>query len=169
MKKQILLYPLVIISLSCKSQKDTSASWKNHSIETPCPPKTECTLEILESKSLLVKTDDTNHIYYQLQEASGKTVVKYTYKTISNPKLQDAGYSEEIIFETDEKLSNLNVNNADIQKTKMLFGVHCFCRGKAGFYKVEQGNMSYVDKKLNIALPNIIDDQKVKNITVNFK
>lgn len=169
MKKQILLYLLVIMSLSCKSQKDTSASWKNNSIETPCPPKTECTLEILENKSLLVKTDDTNHIYYQLQEASGKTVVKYTYKTISNPKLKDAGYSEEIIFETDEKLSNLNANNADIQKTKMLFGVHCFCRGKAGFYKVEQGNMSYVNKKLNIALPNIIDDQKVKNITVNFK
>lgn len=154
---------------SCKSQKNSSATWKNHTIETPCLPKSECTFEILENKSLLVKTDDTNHIYYHLQDTPGKTVVKYTYKTITDPKLKDAGYSEDIIFETDDKLSNLNATGADIQKTKMLFGVHCFCRGKAGFYKIEQGKMSYANNKLHIELPDVIDNQKVKTVTVSFK
>lgn len=169
MKKQVIFYLLAVMLFSCKSQKGNSVSWKNYTIENPCPPKTECNFEVLENKSLLVKTDDTNHIYYHLQDSPGKKVIKYTHKAISNPKLKDAGYSEEIIFETDDKLSNLNLSNIDMQNTKMLFGVHCFCKGKAGFYKVESGKMSYINKKLNIELPNIIDDQKVKNITVSFK
>lgn len=169
MKKQILVFVSVITLFSCKSQKDTSLSWKNHVIETPCPPATECTFEVLQNKSLLVKTDGTNRIYYQLQDTPGKTVVKYTYKKITDPKLQDAGYSEDIIFETDDKLSNLNLTDADIQQTKMIFGVHCFCRGKAGFYKIEKGSINYANKKLHIELPDVIDNQKTKTVNISFK
>lgn len=169
MKKQILVFLSVIALFSCKSQKSPAESWKNYTIETPCLPKSECTFEVLENKSLLVKTDDTNHIYYHLQDTPGKTVVKYTYKTITDPKIKDAGYSEEIIFETDDKWSGLNTSGSDIQKTKMLFGVHCFCRGKAGFYKIEKGNISYANKKLQISLPDVIDNQKTKTVSVSFK
>ncbi|RWW91635.1 hypothetical protein [Flavobacterium cerinum] len=169
MKKQILVYISIIALFSCKSQKDSSTTWGKHTIETPCPPKSECNFEVLQNKSLLIKTDDTNHIYYHLENTPGKTVVKYTYKTITDPKLKDAGYSEDIIFETDNMFSNLNLTDIDIQKTKMLFGVHCFCRGKAGFYKIEKGNMSYTNKKLHIELPDVIDNQKTKTVSVSFK
>lgn len=169
MKKQILVLLSVIALFSCKSQKSPAASWKNYTLETACLPKSECTFEVLENKSLLVKTDDTNHVYYHLQDTPGKTVIKYTYKTITDPKIKDAGYSEEIIFETDDKWSNLNAGDTDIQKTKMLFGVHCFCRGKAGFYKIEKGNINYTNKKLKIELPEVIDDQKTKTVSISFK
>ena len=168
MKKIALLYIVSVVLLSCTTGKNAVISWKNNTIETPCPPQTECRFEALKDKSLVVKTDDTGHIYYNLQDTPGKTVLKYTYRKITDPKLQDAGYSETIIFETDGT-ANLNYSGKDIQKANMLFNVQCFCRGKAGIYKVEQGTMTYANKKLHIELPQIVDGQATKNVTIAHK
>lgn len=170
MKQKLLLVLVISTLFSCKSQKNiVPSSNAGYIIENPCPPEGNCTIEVIKDKSLLVKTDGSGHIYYQLKDTPGKTVIKYVYKKNTDPGLQDAGYSEEVIFETDEKLSGLSATGNDIQKTKMLFGVHCFCRGKAGFYKIQQGSMNYSNKKLNIELPEVIDSQKTKSVTVTFK
>lgn len=168
MKKFIFLYIASILLFSCSATKDGTTAWNDYLVVTPCPPKTECTFEAIKDKSLLIKTDDTGHIYYNLQDTPGKTVLKYTYKKITDADLQDAGYSETIIFETDSN-NNLNLTGRDIQKTNMLFNVQCFCRGKAGAYKVEEGTMTYVNKKLTIALPQIVDGQLTKNVTISHK
>ncbi len=167
MKKALLLSLSIIAILGCTAKKTTILSGKNYTVETPCPPKTECSFEVLENKSLLVKTDDTGHTYYNLEDTPGKTVMKYTYRKITDPKLQDAGYSETIIFQTDDT-KNLNHTGEDIQKTKMLFNVQCFCRGKAGIYKIEQGSINYNNNKLQIQLPEVVDAQKTKSVTISI-
>jgi hypothetical protein len=116
----------------------------------------------------LVKTDDTGHVYYNLEDTIGKTVMKYTSRKITDPTLQDAGYSETIIFETD-KGKEFNYTGKDLQKIKMLFNVQCFCRGKAGIYKVEQGSISYKNNKLQIELPELVDSQKTKSVIITLK
>lgn len=166
MKYKFVLFLIATTLLACKSQG--TASWTDHSIVSMCPEKTECKLEILENKSLLVKSDDTGHLYYQIQDEPGKKVLLYTSRKITDPQLMDAGYSETLIFETDKKLSNLNNTGINMQNTKMLLGIQCFCRGKAGFYKVESGTIKYAKNKLHIEIPGIVEDQKTREVTVTF-
>jgi hypothetical protein len=166
MKKTAFLYIVALFLLSCSAGKETAMTSENTSVASPCPPQTDCTIEVLKDKSLDVKTDDTGHTYYNLQDTPGKTVLKYSYRKITDPKLQDAGYSETIIFETDGTASNLNYTGAAIQKVKMLFNVSCFCRGKAGVYKVEEGTISYKDNKLHIEIPQLVDGQATRVVDV---
>lgn len=166
MKCKVVLFLALLLLPSCKSQN--TASWNNVSITSPCPEKSECKLEVVENKSLLVKSDDTGHIYYQLQDEPGKKVILYTSRAVTNPQVMDAGYSETLIFETDAKNSNLNVSGINMQNTKMLLGIQCFCRGKAGFYKVESGKISYTGNKLHIEIPGIVEDQKTKEVTITL-
>lgn len=168
MKKAILLSLYIIALYGCTAKKSTSLSGKSYTIETSCPEKTDCLFEILENKSILVKTDDTGHVYYNLEDTIGKTVMKYTSRKITDPTLQDAGYSETLIFETD-KGKEFNYTGKDLQKIKMLFNVQCFCRGKAGIYKVEQGSISFKNNKLQIELPELVDSQKTKSVIITLK
>jgi hypothetical protein len=169
MKKTAFLYIVALFLLSCSAGKETAMTSENTSVASPCPPQTDCTIEVLKDKSLDVKTDDTGHTYYNLQDTPGKTVLKYSYRKITDPKLQDAGYSETIIFETDGTTTNLNYSGKDIKKTKMVFNVACFCRGKAGVYKVEEGTISYKDNKLHIEIPQLVDGQATRVVDVVVK
>jgi len=166
MKNKIAIVVLAILLVSCKSQN--ANSWKNASVISSCPENTECTFEVLENKSLLVKSDDTGHLYYQIQDEAGKKVVQFTSSKVTDPQLMDAGYSETVIFETDDRLSNLNNSGINMQNTKMLLGVQCFCRGKSGFYKIESGKMTYTANKLHIEVPGIVEGQKIQEVTVTF-
>jgi len=166
MKKIIVVFIATSLFTACKST--ITGSWANPVVDIACPEKSECTIEVMENKSLLVKSDDTAHLYYTIEDEPGKKVVKYTYRTITDPNLMDAGYSETLIFETDSKLSNLNNSGINMQKTKMLLGIQCFCRGKAGFYKVESGKISYANNILNIEVPGIVEGQTTKEVAINF-
>lgn len=169
MKKTILI-PFILLAVSCGGHKNTvSPMTENYTVESGCPEEGNCTLEVLQDKSLDIKTDGTGKLYYGLKDTPGKNVVKYTYKKDTDAQLQDAGYSEEIVFETDTDVNGFNYSATDMQKSNMLFGVMCFCRGKAGYYKVTSGNVVYKDNKLSIELPDIVDDQKLDTIMVFFK
>ena len=164
MKKLVLIFAAVVLLFSCKSrQNNTSFISDEYSIDSPCPPDGTCSLEVLQDKSLLIKEDDTGHLFYQLQDTDGKTVVIYKYQKKKNPNVTDSGYSEEVIFETDNKSTDT------IDTNRMIFGVHCFCRGKAGYYKAGQATANFTNGKLYIELPNIVDGQKTKTIEVSFK
>ena len=167
MKNLLIAFLFAAAAFSCTSQKGSAAAWKDYTITSPCPPNSECSLKITDGKSLLVKADDTGHIYYNLEDAPGKIVVIYTYRTITDPKLQDAGYSESVIFETDGKA--FNYADADMQNTKMLFNVQCFCRGKAGLRKIEQGKASYNGKNLHLEIPGLVEGQVTKIVDITKK
>ena len=166
MKYPIFVAFLLLSLTSCITQKNAAASWSDYTITSECPEDSSCKLELLEGKSLLVKSDDTGHLYYNLEDAPGKTVVQYTYRTITDAALADAGYSETIVFETDGK--PFKYKDADMQKAKMLFNVQCFCRGKAGIRKIEHGTATYDGKNLHMEIPGLVDDQKTKLVNISF-
>ena len=169
MKRIAFLYITALFLLSCTAGKKTALSTENTSVSSPCPPQTDCTVEVMKDKSLLVKTDDTGHTYYNLQDTPGKTVIKYSYKKIVEAQLADAGYSETLIFETDGSAANLNYTGKDIQKVQLLFNVQCFCRGKAGVYKVEEGTLAYANKKLHIEIPQLVDGQATRVVDIEVR
>lgn len=151
----------------CKSANETvAASSKQTQVTSPCPVQTDCRFEILKDKSLVVKTDDTGHNYFNIIDAPGKTVLKYTHKKITDANLVDAGYSETLAFEIDDTTKDLNLTGTAIQKTKMVLNIACFCRGKAGVYKIEEGILTYKDNMLHIEIPQLVDGQATRTVDV---
>jgi hypothetical protein len=53
----------------------------------------------------------------------------------------DGGLKEELIFEIPKGNLELNFSDADLQKTKMLFGRYCYCRGRNGIFKINSGQL----------------------------
>ena len=107
-----------------------------------CPKDGNCTVEVLKNKKLLVKTDDTDAIYFDIINDKNCSVVKYTYNRKVEKDLQDASYSEEIIFEVKNDAKNWRFINQNMQNTKLLFGRHCYCKGQAGYFKINAGTIT---------------------------
>ena len=166
--KNFALISTLLILFSCNSTKSLYEASNPTYSETSCPAEGECTFEVLKNKSLVIKKDGIDKVYYSLADNTATSVVKYRYNKKANPALPDSGYSEEIVFEIANDSKNLDYNSNNIQQTKMLFGVMCFCKGKAGFYPVNEGAVSYNDK-LHIEIPELVDNQKLKDISVTFK
>lgn len=164
--KKIALFLLPLLLAACASQKDSAALLNGaHVIESPCPPKGNCILTVYKDKGLVIKTDDIGQMYYERTDKPGATVVTHTYTKTRKTEYQDDFYSEEIAFESDAQLSGFK----DGKKTDIYFKVTCFCRGKAGTYKVEGGDVTVKDNRLRITLPEIVDNQLTKEVTVSFK
>ena len=107
-------------------------------------------MQFLKNKSMVLASED-NKNSYTLIDNPEKNVIVFTYSKTVKGNLQDAGYREEVVFETTQKLSELNLNDTDIQKSKMLFGRFCYCKGQTGYYSVRNGKMT-VDSNNNLFL-----------------
>lgn len=171
MKKAILLSVVfVIVSSCCNSKKAIAAENKNKQAQilTPCPEEFECTLEVFPNKTMIVKTDGNGRTYYELEDLAQKTVYLYTYKLKTDNKYQDAGYREEIIFEINNSDKDFSLTDKELQNTKMLFSVWCYCKGKAGNYKITNGSFSKKGKDISLDFPAVVDAQQVKKLKIRI-
>lgn len=171
MKKAILVSIIFWTALSCcNSKKVASESNKNPKgqILTPCPEGYDCTLEILPNKTMIVKKDEISSTYFDLEDLNGTTVYHYTYNQKTDKQYQDAGYREEIIFELDSKTQDLKLSNEELQNTKILFGVWCYCKGKAGNYKITKGSFTKKGEEISIDFPAVVIDQKVTDLKIRI-
>lgn len=168
MKNSILALCSFLV-IACASKKEVTDITGSNTILSQCPAEGICKLEVLKDKSLLVQSDGIGKMYYSTQDTPGKTVIRYTYKKKKNPLYQDDGYNEEVIFDTDSDLSQLKAGVTTTQ-ANLFFGVQCFCRDKAGYYKPKTGTITLKNNILHIKLPaDIIDNQLTKDIKVSFK
>jgi len=164
--KKLTLIILPILLFACSSQKGKAVASYNYTIASDCPPGGTCSFEVLKDKSLLIKSDSFDRTYYELQDAPGKLVLVYAYNKTKNPEFQDDFYSEEVVVETDDKFSNLKGEG----EHDIFFTVRCFCRGKAGTYRLVAGTATVKNNLLHIKIPtNIIDNQLLKDISVSLK
>ena len=116
-------------------------------LKSECPQDGTCTVELLKDKRLDIKTDDLGGIYFQIVAATESSVVLYHYNRKVEKGLQDGQYREDIVFEINNSDSLISLSGSDLQKTKMLFGRHCYCKGQAGYFKVTQGQLTLEQKK----------------------
>lgn len=134
-----------------------------------CPEPDSCTFEVFPDKMIVSTTDGVGKIYYKLQDNPGTKVIKYKFDKKVDAMLADAGYSEEVVFQINNDVTTPDFTGTEIQNTNMLFGVMCFCKDKAGFYKVESGELKYDKNTLKIMLPDIVQGQRLKEINIEFK
>lgn len=170
--KKYLLLPMIGLAVSCCSTKTPQAMANNSKkakIESSCPEKGICTFEILQNKSMNVKIDGAGKTYYELEENPDKVVFFYKYsQKVEDKTLQDAGYTEEIVFEMNKDYTDFSFSDKGIQSTKMLFGVFCYCKGKAGNYRVAKGSLIKKGSDLQIDIPSIVDNQVITHIKINL-
>lgn len=168
--KKIAFIPLIALAFSCACKKNAQMPVsKKYTIESSCPEQGTCKVDVMKDTALTIKKDGTGATYFTTEDAKGKTVVQYSYTKNTDARYQDDGYIEKVVFEINSDETSFSYKDKELQKTKMLFGVVCFCRGKAGNYVVEHGSLDYKDKILNIVLPDMVDNQQLHTVTVNFK
>lgn len=152
MRKISYLLFILVLSSSChRNAAFQEITFENTlKIKEKCPEFGDCKLVVLKNNAL-----DTLHINnsltYRLKESALTDVVKYTYNIHFDRADYDGGYKEEVLFEIPKgNLKKTYVNN-DLQKTKMIFGRHCFCRGKTGLFKIKDGTLRIRVKNEKVA------------------
>lgn len=155
--------------LNCSSTKNINTSNEILNLEKNCPDDGDCSIVIHKNKKLNVLTDITGSKYYQLLDNETTSVILFEYIKKVDESLQDANYKEEIIFEIPKKSNILNLQNEELQSTKMLFGRHCFCRGQTGYFSVSKGTLKInpSNKDLNINLNFNITEVPQTITTIN--
>lgn len=149
--KRLFIISLALVLSFCNCQKKNIAKNVAKSIplmlKSECPQDGTCTVEVLKDKRLDIKTDDFGGIYYEIVAATESSVVLYHYNRKVEKGLQDGQYREDVVFEINNSESLISRSGSELQKTKMLFGRHCYCKGQAGFFKVTQGQLILNQKK----------------------
>lgn len=146
--KKIIVLPFFILLLCCnstkkKSNKETKNEEEIAIIEknNSCPEDGVCTIKILKNKSLDIKKDEFDHIYFQEIDNNQTSIVKFQYQRNNEKEYSDGNYREEVIFEIDNNETTLKLSDKELQKTKMLFGRHCYCKGQAGYFLIQKGKL----------------------------
>ena len=133
---------LVVISsvlLACQSQKSLNTQYeKRETLSTFCPEDGNCTFEVLTNSSLNLQTDGIGQLYPEVKKGN-KTVLKFEYKRSVDPRIADGGYTEIVYAEIDPKTDNLSLSDEQLTSANVVFGRLCYCKGQAGYFRVDQG------------------------------
>ena len=146
MKYTILPFVLVLL-ISCCSKKTSIVEPVNSKLASMCPEDGTCTITIYPNEKLEILTDGTGAIYYKKIADSNSTIFHFQYIRTMEEGIQDGQYQEEVIFEYSNDNLSLNLTDLSLQKTKMLFGRHCFCKGQAGYFLVNSGSLNLNQSK----------------------
>ncbi len=166
--KKIVIVLLVFILFSCAIKKPAT-TFSITELLSDCPTAGTCTVELFQNKSMVINFDN-NRNTYSLADNFEKNVVVFTYNKTVKGNLQDTGYREEVIFETEKTVAELNFQDIQLQSTQMLFGRFCYCKGQTGYYKVRDGKLK-LDKNGIVVLDFSISEvpQIIKHIKLLLK
>lgn len=147
--KKLILLPFCFLLSFCASKKDVSAKTASNtpsSITSQCPENGKCTIELLKNKSLDIKNDEFGTTYFTLIDNPNTSVIQYQYNRNVEKGLQDGQLQEQILFEINKTDEKINLENKELQKTKMIFRRLCFCRGQTGTFRVTSGILNLTKK-----------------------
>lgn len=149
-----ILFAICLCFFNCNTSKSTTNQTVKNSKKQPCPDDGKCSVILHQNKQLHIKKDDLGSLYYSLVDSKNTAVIAFEYKKHTDATLQDGHYSEEILFEIQNDTQLLELNDADLQITKMIFGRHCYCKGMAGYFSVTNGrlNLKKEHNKYNLSL-----------------
>ena len=139
--KKYLILPAVLILFSCSSQKKTDFTSASIS-GTNCPEDGECTVRLEKNQRLDIKKDEFGSIYYNLLPSDDKNVIVYEFSRGFDEQLQDSGYREHILIETDIANPELSLSNFTLEHANVLFGRFCYCKGATGNFKIKDGTLN---------------------------
>lgn len=169
MKKFFFTFLIISSIIGCKCKKTAVDNMQKHTtiIMNDCLADAKCTFETYKDSALLIEIDEaTQKPYYTINPQKGTTVYRYEMSENVDPQYMDGGYREEIIFQLPSDFKEGIIKGKDLLNTKALFGVFCYCKGKAGYYTIEEGTITKTKKSIHVEIPALVEGQKVKVISV---
>jgi hypothetical protein len=109
------------------------------------------TLALLKNKRIDTATVN-GYLTYQIKDNPTTDVVQCIYEKEVDKGQVDGGLKEEVLFEIPKGDLALALTDSDLQKTKMLFGRYCFCRGQNGISKITAGNLNLTRQNETVLL-----------------
>ena len=163
MKKILLLLLIIIVNFGCHCKKTAAEDAKKHTakIIKDCPENAVCTQDIFKDSALEIAIDGANKPYYTIVAQPGTTVYRYQMAENQDQQYLDGGYREELIFQLPSDFKTGTIFGKQMLETKALFGVFCYCKGKAGYYPLKSGKITKTDQSTTLEIPKIVEDQKV--------
>jgi hypothetical protein len=164
------IYFLILIAStisSCKSQKDfdkNSNSGKTISL-TDCLPDAKCTLQVTADMGVIIKKDEIGNLNLIFEPKPNTTAYHYIMSENHDQQYMDAGYREEIAFELPSDFKNGTISGKQLIDSGALFGVFCYCKGKAGYYAIRGGTITKSADSITVEVPSIVEGQKLRSIT----
>ncbi len=170
MKKLVFLFFIIVSLSSCKCKKSATENGNNKNIKAiaDCPTNAKCFQEILKDSTLVIENDGTGKPFYKIVAKKGTTVYNYSMSENIDKQYVDGGYSEQIIFELPSDFKNESLSGKKILQAKALFGVFCYCKGKAGYYSIQEGTISKTDNAISVVIPALVEGQKVRTIKLTL-
>lgn len=168
--KNILFLLLLISTVSgckCKKLALETDEIQATTILNNCLEKAVCTQDIFRDLALDVQIDGTGKPFYTIVSNLGTTVYRYQMVENKDSQYQDGGYREELIFELPSFTKDTTLSGKKLSVTKALFGVFCYCKGKAGYYPIKVGTIQKAVNTVTIEISKIVEGQKV--FTHSFK
>lgn len=169
--KKILFLLLIIISVaSCKCKTVGLENTENHTtkILNDCQPNAKCTLDVFKDSGLMIEKEESGKLFYTIVFKKESTVYHYQMTETKDEKYMDGGYREEIIFELPSNFKNQTISGKQILETKALFGVFCYCKGKAGYYSIQEGTIIKNGNEITLETPAVVEGQKVLKVTLKI-
>lgn len=155
MKSVFFLTVISSILISCSVRKNDAEKTVNEQEKEfvqECPNGGDCSIKYLANKSIKINKDNTNKIYYSLVDDSEKSVVRFEFKKNNPSGIAEANYIEEIVLEVENSEKEINLSDEFLEKAKVLFGKHCYCKGQAGVYLIQTGNLKMKQDKEKILI-----------------
>ncbi len=138
--KTFFLLPAVLILFSCSSQKKTDFTTASVA-SSNCPKDGECTVRLEKNQRLDIKRDEYGSLYYNMVPSDEKNVIVYEFSRGFDEQLQDSGYREHIVIETDIANPEMSLSNFTLEHANVLFGRFCYCKGATGNFKIKEGTL----------------------------
>ncbi len=138
--KKFFLLPAVLLLFSCSSQKKTDFTTASVA-SSNCPKDGECTVRLEKNQRLDIKRDEYGSLYYNMVPSDEKNVIVYEFSRGFDEQLQDSGYREHIIIETDIANPEMSLSNFTLEHANVLFGRFCYCKGATGNFKIKEGTL----------------------------
>ena len=143
----IIFFSCLLVSLSCcKTHQKTSEEKTLLKVDTLDNGSKK--LYLLKNKKIEV-SESGGYLSYKVEDNEKTNVLLFVYAINQDQIAYDGGYKEEVIFEIPNDAAEKNYTDEELQNTKMLFGRYCFCRGKNGIFKVEQGKLHLIKSSKN--------------------
>lgn len=159
---------MLLIFSGCGSRHGQTAKGEDQKMMNECPEEGRCEIRRIEGKSIVISQDEFGKTLYQLVDNAQKDIIFYEYVNPGPKGVQDGMYREEVLFEVSKGNGDIELQGRPLLASNILFGVFCFCKDKAGYYRVTSGKVSRKSNAWYISLPDIVQGQKTKEIRMEL-
>ena len=158
--RAILLFALLI---SCATANKKSGEQQIPPPHVNCPEGGDCTFEVLQQSSLIMKRDEIGMLYPVIEKGD-RVVLRYHFKKDTDPDVEDSSYSEYVLMEIDPGRVELALQDKELQKVKMTYGRICYCKGEMGYFPVLNGKLFVYQNKGELQVRTSFNDPKIPQI-----